>query len=181
VVQSQLQQALNRRIQTALLGIQIPLVFKMMSLASRLGATTLPTLRRMASSSRRSSSGGVERKIALVLGSSGALGSTVAKYLSRELGMSVLGADIMELPKEFNQTDWDLDGFITLPSQDQGPCGAADVTAELALGVYESLGVTDTIDIIVVASVRYIHYPKKVPVFWLSHEKHPFLTRLDLT
>lgn len=116
----------------------------------------------------------MERKVALVLGSSGALGSTVAKYLSRELGMSVLGADIMEMPKEFNQTDWDLDGFIALPSQDQGPCSAADVTAELALGVYDSLGETDTIDTIVVASVRY--RISDVCTFFGCHVKKSILT-----
>ena len=69
-------------------------------------------------------------RTALVLGSSGATGSAIARYLSRDLGMQVLGADVMELPSDFT-LDWELDDFISLPSQ----AGLADLTVRLGRGV----------------------------------------------
>lgn len=92
-------------------------------------------------------------KTALVLGSSGAFGSVVSRYLSRDLGMAVIGADVVELPSDFNSSDWELDGFITLPRMTQSP-SVADVSTELALGLNTILGEEDEIDTIVCASVR---------------------------
>lgn len=54
--------------------------------------------------------------MALVLGSSGALGSTVARHLSMNLGMKVLGADVVEIPSEFTGA-WELDGFVQCPRE----------------------------------------------------------------
>ena len=110
----------------------------------RESALSLPT--------RLFSQGFQGKKTALVIGSSGALGSTVSKYLSRELGMAVIGADILELPNDFNSSDWELDGFITLPTMTQRP-SVADVTVDLALGLNDILGEEDEIDLIVCASV----------------------------
>eukprot|EP00978_Attheya_sp_CCMP212_P013062 scaffold32620_cov55-Attheya_sp.AAC.1 len=61
---------------------------------------------------------GEKKKTALVVGSSGVLGSTVARYLSTKLKMSVIGADLLELP---NISDWDLDGFVPLPHYSTRP------------------------------------------------------------
>jgi hypothetical protein len=94
-----------------------------------------------------------DRKIALVLGSSGAVGNCVARHLNRELDMIVLGADVVELPSDFNESDWELDGFIQMPTYGQHPT-VSEVTTKLASGVNRILGETDGIDTIVVASVR---------------------------
>ena len=56
-----------------------------------------------------------DNKIALVVGSSGALGSFVAHHLSHSLGMKVIGADVEELPNDFNEI-WELDGFVKCPA-----------------------------------------------------------------
>jgi len=99
-----------------------------------------------------------ERKIALVLGSSGALGSTVARYLSREQGMTVLGADVVEVPSDFNSSDWELDGFVSLPTMAQRP-SVADISAELASGIFNILH-NEQIDTIVCASGGWGGDPK---------------------
>jgi dihydropteridine reductase len=52
---------------------------------------------------------------ALVVGSSGALGSAVTRYLSRQLGMQVIGADLVEAPADLSG-GWELDAFLPLPS-----------------------------------------------------------------
>jgi len=44
----------------------------------------------------------------LVMGSSGALGSVVAKYLGKDVGMRVIGADIVERPGG----GWHPDAFV---------------------------------------------------------------------
>lgn len=69
-------------------------------------------------------------KTALVLGSSGALGSAVSHYLSQTAGMKVIGADVRELPGELNG-DWELDGFVPLPKDST----LGDLTTRLVQGV----------------------------------------------
>lgn len=88
------------------------------------------------------------KQTALVLGSSGSLGSTVSKYLSRTVNMNVIGADVVELP---NESDWELDDFVALPHFGQHPT-LGDLTERLAKGVDYSLRTEDSLDIIVVAS-----------------------------
>ena len=79
-----------------------------------------------------------KKKTALVLGSSGALGSSVAHHLSQSLGMRVLGADVMELPNDLAAGGWELDGFIELQQRDEnnntGSC-LAELCVELVRGV----------------------------------------------
>jgi dihydropteridine reductase len=86
-------------------------------------------------------------RTALVLGSSGATGSAVARYLSRDLGMKVVGADVMELPNDFTM-DWELDGFISLPEK----ADLSDLMARLVRGVDFSLQGEAGLDAIVCAS-----------------------------
>jgi dihydropteridine reductase len=68
---------------------------------------------------------------ALVLGSSGALGSHVARHLSMELKMQVLGADVMEIPHELTG-DWELDGFCQLKKD----ASLSELTSALVNGVH---------------------------------------------
>jgi dihydropteridine reductase len=90
-------------------------------------------------------------RTALILGSSGALGSTVARYLSQTVGMQVLGADVAELPSDFSSDGWDLDGFIHLPKERS--TDLTDLTVRLVKGVEFFLQSDDTsLDAIVVAS-----------------------------
>lgn len=67
---------------------------------------------------------------ALVLGSSGALGSAVAYHLSQDLGMRVIGADVMELPPDLSP-GWELDGFITCDPA----ANISDLTVNLVQGM----------------------------------------------
>ncbi|CAB9512847.1 expressed unknown protein [Seminavis robusta] len=83
------------------------------------------------------------KRIALVIGSSGALGSAVSHYLSQQVGMHVLGADVIETP------EMPLDGFISLATQSPS---AASVTMELASGIHDMLEETEELDTIVVAA-----------------------------
>lgn len=103
-----------------------------------------------------SSEGSDKPKTALVLGSSGALGSTVAHYLSRELGMCVIGADVCELP---NETDWELDGFITVPRLEERP-SVGEITKKLVQGVDNVLGDDERLDVIICASGGWQGDPK---------------------
>lgn len=67
----------------------------------------------------------------LVLGSSGALGSSVASHLLQR-GMSVIGADVLDLPSDFG---YELNGFIALqPSGD-----LKRLTKDLARGIHLAL------------------------------------------
>jgi len=72
------------------------------------------------------------QKTALVLGSSGALGSAVSRHLSKSVGMRVVGADIVELPTELSE-NYELDGFISLPEN----AALQELTTQLAKGVHE--------------------------------------------
>jgi NAD(P)-dependent dehydrogenase (short-subunit alcohol dehydrogenase family) len=53
------------------------------------------------------SAAAASKKTVLVVGSSGALGSVVAKHLSSSEHMIVLGADVVELPTDFTG-DWEV-------------------------------------------------------------------------
>jgi dihydropteridine reductase len=71
----------------------------------------------------------------LVVGSSGALGSVVAKHLSQELSMAVVGADLVEVPVEWTSS-WELDDFISLDGCSDDLCL---LTRTLTRGVYSFL------------------------------------------
>ena len=75
-----------------------------------------------------------KNKTALVLGSSGALGSAVSRNLSQKLKMRVIGADIIQLPTELS-SDWNLDGFISLPENARLP----ELSSQLVKGVHDYL------------------------------------------
>jgi dihydropteridine reductase len=91
-----------------------------------------------------------DKKTALVIGSSGILGSTVSQYLSRGINMNVIGADVLELP---NESDWDLDAFIALPHHSERP-SLGELTQRLSLALRSVLEGAK-IDAIVVASGGY--------------------------
>jgi dihydropteridine reductase len=85
---------------------------------------------------------------ALVLGSSGALGSHVARHLSMELKMQVLGADVMEIPHELTG-DWELDGFCAL----QKDASLSELTRALVHGVHSFVAQDGKgLDVIICAS-----------------------------
>jgi dihydropteridine reductase len=86
------------------------------------------------SNSAGSSSGGATT--ALVIGSSGALGSAVSRHLS-SLGTFVLGADVVELPPDLTLDGFELDGFVPLPRN----AGLTELTTVLAEGVHRYLDV----------------------------------------
>ena len=88
-----------------------------------------------------------KQKKALVLGSSGALGTAVSRFLSRELGMFVVGADVLELP---NESDWDLDDFVAMPHF-RKHSSLSELTTHLTKGVGMALG-HEEIHAVVVAS-----------------------------
>ena len=54
------------------------------------------------------------QRTVLVLGSSGALGSSLTHHFTRNLGMNVVGADVMELPSDLQGSGFELAGFIGL-------------------------------------------------------------------
>ncbi|KAL7568507.1 hypothetical protein ACA910_002628 [Epithemia clementina (nom. ined.)] len=89
-------------------------------------AATSSDIRRLSSIARN--------KTALVLGSSGVLGSSVSRCLCQSFNMNVIGADIMELPTELSH-DWHLDGFISLTENAK----LTELTAELLNGTHEYL------------------------------------------
>lgn len=75
------------------------------------------------------------KKTVLVLGSSGALGSSVSRYLSRQLGAHVIGADVVaERPADLTG-DWELDAFLQLPAQ----ANVTELSVELYSGVQQIL------------------------------------------
>lgn len=88
-----------------------------------------------------------EPKTVLVIGSSGTLGGTISRYLSVQTKMNVIGADVLELP---NESDWDLDAFVTLPHHSERP-SLGELTQRLSLGL-KSILEGAKIDAIVVAS-----------------------------
>lgn len=95
-----------------------------------------------------------QNETVLVLGSSGSLGSTLSRHLSQHLNMTIIGADVLELP---DVSDWEPDGFIPLPHFSTNP-SLADLTERLTAGMAycmedESVdGENPTVDAIVCAS-----------------------------
>jgi dihydropteridine reductase len=88
---------------------------------------------------------------ALVIGSSGALGSAVSRYLSSLDGTTVLGADVVEVPPDLTLDGFELDGFVHLPRHS----GLTELTTALAEGVSRCLETAATrrrLDAIVCAS-----------------------------
>lgn len=88
-----------------------------------------------------------DQKKALVLGSSGTLGKAVSKYLSRDLDMKVIGADVVELQ---DQSDWEVDYFVPMPHFREHS-SLAELSTQLTKGVGFAIG-HEEIDTIVVAS-----------------------------
>lgn len=98
---------------------------------------------------------GPHQKVALVLGSSGALGSAVVRHLGKDLDMRVVGADVVGLPEGSSSY---LDAFIELPTFSQ-PAAIADVTAALIGGLSEVLDEEGGIDAIICASGGWMGDP----------------------
>jgi len=87
------------------------------------------------------------RKIALVVGSSGVLGSTVSTHLAKRLSMKVIGADMVTPP---SQTASKLDGFIKMPSLGTQ---LGQACSQLTRGLKTALADKgEKIDLVVVAS-----------------------------
>ena len=76
---------------------------------------------------------------ALVLGSSGALGSYLCKHFSTQMHMQVMGADVMELPRELTG-EWQLDAFCALSKDATLP----EMTTQLTEAVYDFLQPDDS-------------------------------------
>jgi dihydropteridine reductase len=82
-------------------------------------------------------------KTALVVGSSGSLGRTLTKHLTMDLGVRVIGADVVEPRK--NDEAYLKGGFVELPTiiptseTTMGPAGLADLTMALTDGLYQLL------------------------------------------
>lgn len=117
-------------------------------------ATTSSRLALLASSRRctvvsirsfHPSSPAAAQKTALVVGSSGVLGSTVARHLSR-MNINVIGADIQEVSETAQLHD-----FVPLPHPGQD-VGLGEVTRRLTAGVSNVLGEDGTLDVVVVAA-----------------------------
>jgi NAD(P)-dependent dehydrogenase (short-subunit alcohol dehydrogenase family) len=89
-----------------------------------------------------------ETKTALVLGSSGAVGRTVTQHLSKNLGMHVIGADIVDLPHD---QDNSLDTFISIPTWDQHS-GVGDMTEALVRSLCDVMEDGKEFDAIICAS-----------------------------
>ena len=89
------------------------------------------------------------KRIALVIGSSGCLGRAVTRHLVNKLDMQVIGADVVDLPDD---TDTSLHhAFIEMPTYNQHP-GVADVTTALVAGLNQTLSEEEEIDAIICAS-----------------------------
>jgi NAD(P)-dependent dehydrogenase (short-subunit alcohol dehydrogenase family) len=93
----------------------------------------------------------------LVLGSSGALGSVIARHLSSdEMGnMQVLGADVsQEIPSELYLDDWQLHDFVHLVTPNDDSDSLAALIKQLWLGTAKFLDETNSpgLDAIVCAS-----------------------------
>jgi dihydropteridine reductase len=122
-----------------------------------------------------------KKKNALVMGSSGALGSVVAQYFMQHLGMDVLGADVApELPSEWTNDTWELTQFCPLNAT-EGTVTA--LTQSLLQGVHQFVHESDEsdpptkrwLDVIVVASGGWEMDP---PLVSLQKENPPNLNAI---
>ncbi|KAG7374321.1 short chain dehydrogenase [Nitzschia inconspicua] len=77
-------------------------------------------------------------KTALVVGSSGSLGRTLTKYLSKDLQVKVIGADVVAPSSNDEQY---LEGFVTmpLPTDESAPSSLPDLTMALVDGLSQLL------------------------------------------
>lgn len=87
--------------------MRVDLSRAMFSITSRLAVTARSLGQGLLTVSHPFSTASAERKTVLVVGSSGALGSVVAKHLSSSRDMTVVGADVMEIPSAFTG-DWEV-------------------------------------------------------------------------
>lgn len=94
-------------------------------------------------------------KTALVVGSSGHLGSVMADYLSKQLNMKVLGADIDE-PEDTSKTR--LESFISMSTDETGPT-IASMTRALVRGVSDSLDDEEEISAIICCNGGFLSDP----------------------
>ena len=105
------------------------------------------------------------KKNALVIGSSGALGSVVSQYFMQRLGMNVLGADVLpELPSEWTNDSWELTQFCPLPAESGNDVTA--LTHTLLQAVHQFVHDDDSkrwLDVVVVASGGWEMDPKLSP------------------
>lgn len=101
------------------------------------------------------------RKTALVLGSSGATGSSISFQISQSLGAKVIGADVIQIPSsDISRADWELDGFIHLPKD----ASLEELTLQLTQGVIRHLDKNNPkLDAIVVASGGWTGDPSDTP------------------
>lgn len=90
------------------------------------------------------------RKIALVLGSSGCLGNAVVQHLRKNLGMKVLGADVVAPRDEDSTTTKSIDAFIHLPKGSHATA-VADISTALVEGLSDALESEEEIDAIICA------------------------------
>lgn len=90
-----------------------------------------------------------DEKTALVLGSSGVLGKTLTKHLSRNLGMSVIGADVVAGGENHESS---LRAFIPMPTMGDKQVGLGEMTEALASGLCDVMGDKREINAIVCAS-----------------------------
>lgn len=77
-------------------------------------------------------------------------------YLSKKLDMTVVGADVLELP---NDTDWQLDGFVPLPQR----TSLGKLTAHLTKGLDEVLD-GSKFDAIICAAGGWEGDPESLPL-----------------
>ena len=84
------------------------------------------------------------QKTALVVGSSGALGSCVARHLSNDLGMRVIGSDVNDSPTTFE----DLEEFVPIDEKDS----LVNFTVNLSQGIDAFLKGAPNLDVIVCAN-----------------------------
>lgn len=90
------------------------------------------------------------RKVALVLGSSGCLGSAVVQHLRKHLDLKVLGADVVRPRDEDSTATKSMDSFIHLPSGSHATT-VADISTALVEGLANTLESEEEIDAIVCA------------------------------
>ena len=96
------------------------------------------------------------QRVALVLGSSGCLGSAVAQHFKGNMGMKVVGADIVSLSDDSRTK---LDSFIKLPTYEH-PAAVADMSASLVHGLTDVLKDGEELDVIICANGGWKGDPK---------------------
>jgi len=95
------------------------------------------------------------QKVALVLGSSGCLGSAVVQHLGQHLEMRVIGADVISPTDDTYAT---LDGYIQLPTFSH-PAAVSDLTGALMEGLSRELDSDEEIDAIICAAGGWMGDP----------------------